>query len=384
MPIQTFADFGITPSATVDNTLPIQAALDAMRIENAPNGGNEAGILLANPGVYKFTQLHIPHAVGLIGAGPGSLGGGYGTYFFTDPDFEGDGIIIGDDVGDPNEFVHWTQLANFFLNYGLSKFGEFPDPAKTGNGIVFPRRMGESNMIDNIHVRGFPENGLVFKRGGGPGTGLRGFTTFDNGDYGVRYERTNADEWWNLHIEHISGDDNGRGLVYLENLGNQFEHVHINNLKSESHTAGRADTVIMLNNCRAQVSIEHVSCRVDGTSTASSVCHIKGTVGPGDARVDFHNFWGEAPNLIRDDVYGVNVPMESRNVFLHYALGKVRFKTHEFGTFIEKLEVGETVSPLPNGTVVGNVVGKAPLYEPGTHKLLGYVPIYDEIAQRTI
>jgi hypothetical protein len=223
LPFLVNNDFGIVANSENDQTTEIQNLLNAAAsecIEWRPHAGR-----------YIFTQVTQPRGAYIRGIGTGAPQSKPGTVFIQPKDFNGS-MVKEDPTLPTNEWMHWGGWENcFFLK-------EKGGTATIGSAIDIGRPVGENYKIQNVHIDGFPESGIRYRRGGTP-VWLRDIHVFWCGQYGIDLAKGGGDVLNCGAIDWLSGDDNGIALVHLMTQGTLGENFAITHVKGETRTANR-------------------------------------------------------------------------------------------------------------------------------------------------
>jgi len=223
-PYKTSKQFGIIPNSVEDQTKLIQQAIDSF--------GSDSGILWFESGKYRITQLIWRAGVEIRGVGTK----GSATQFIQVDGVNADAIVS--DTNLPSmEWIHWSRLNNFSL---------IKEPGSTdtvGSGIALNHFTGEHCHVENLHVIGFPEDGIHIRHGGSPGY-FTNLNTTNNERYGINLHPSSGGlPAQGIVFENISGDANGVALMNFESLGMISEQIVVRNVKSETGAAGRQQQV---------------------------------------------------------------------------------------------------------------------------------------------
>lgn len=230
------------------------------------------------------------------------------------------GVNIGNVVTTANTtaYMDGVQLRNIRID-GYSA-------SNSGHGIYLTL-LGEGAEIYSVWVLNCARSGIKLFGKQVP-VRICGTSSFYNGEYGfdIDLDDDGSSAGTSLYFDTLSGDDNTLGLLKLSN-GNDRSVVTINNLKSERHSSGPHDPVILLHNFSGTLNIVgmHIFSG-DGLPNADAVIKITGTSNP---KI---NIIGASHRLytkwIQDDVLGKSVYTAGN--FLHglhygYADGGYRF-----------------------------------------------------------
>ncbi|MCZ4506933.1 glycosyl hydrolase family 28-related protein [Streptomyces sp. ActVer] len=194
--IVTDPTFGAEGDGTTDDTLPIQAAIDA-----CPPGG----IVYFPRGVYKTTAtLDLKNGVTLLGThanlmiGPGMTGAEYPCFIQPATPFTGTSVVqvIGEDDGDHPDISGEQRIINLM----------FDGSQLTGTTIdgFFAKGNVQNVVFDNVCIRQMPNNGM---------------TTADRTDGVFPYS-------WRLH--HVMIDNcHANGILFQGNTDLTLDDVQV-------------------------------------------------------------------------------------------------------------------------------------------------------------
>lgn len=307
---------GIVPNIEEDQTQEIQAVIDSLN--------QKAGIIWFDPGIYKVTQLRLPIGVSIWGSGIASPPH-TGTVFFQ-PNGVDKSLFINDpgQLG-PTDYMHWNQFRNFAMRK------EEPVIDTIGSGFDLSCRIGEGFDLSHIMAVGFPESGIKLRNGGEPAWGVHDIHCFRNGQYGIDCNKGGGDAWFPLHLDKISGDNNGKALIRVGTVGNAHETIHLSHIKSESSDPGKQLDIIELFNVFAvNVTIEHLSGFGIQGVTGNNVIHLTGS---SNARVMGKSVYASNFNrLIRDDQRNVSVGLDNQRSEFMYSGGLLHWQLGNMGT----------------------------------------------------
>lgn len=275
------------PALALDQTAGLQAFI---------NAGSGKAIL--PPWRIAFTQLKVTPGLDLEGSGIGPQWDGQrGTYLKQLPGSNKDAIINDPAKAGPGAWMHWTRLSNFRLE------GTLTDTA--GSGIKYSTSPGEGCIIDRVFVKGFPEHGIWMADGAVP-LKLRDLHLFQNGQYGLKIGNSTVKLFSSCHIDTISGDENGLGLVHLQKIQKTTSNVSIIQLKSEA--AIKQDWTVHIEDCNCPIKIDSPS--VQGTLPHANPKALVRISGPMTPRLSLYNVTGNwIDHLIDDTVNAIQLPM---------------------------------------------------------------------------
>lgn len=313
-------DFGAKGDNSTDDTTAIQAAI-------ASHGPGDRGIVFFPSGQYLFSQLKVPQGVSLIGTGMGSTGHEATTLI------QPNGTNLDAIINDPGTIAdgdawHWSQFKDFRL---IKPVGTTDT---VGSGIRSSGIVGEGWMCERVYIQRFPESGIELQRGGVP-TYMRDIHVFSNGLYGIDLVRTAAENWQMVHLDVISGDNNGIALIRLKKAGGSFESFHFSNIKAETSTAGKQlDCIVLEDTNNAPVQISHCAVQGNGVTMNSFV-----RVETSGATVLFTQPRGSGvTNLIDDNAYPRDLAYSAN--YLQFGYSTNSTKNPVWGLRSDGLEVG--------------------------------------------
>lgn len=283
------------PTLTIDQTAAMQAFLDGTL-----DGAQGAGKAVLPPWRIAFTQIKVRPGLDLEGSGIGpQFDPGRGTFLKQLP-----GINTNAIVNDPSKtasggWMHWTRLANFRLE------GNFSAGDAIGSGIKYSTGMGEGCVIERVFIKNFPENGVWIADGAVP-LKLRDLHLFQNGQYGLKLGNVTARQWSTCHVETVSGDDNGVGLIHLLKIQKLYSTVGLYHIKGESHTTLQND-LVHIEDCLCPVAIHQPSLSgVIPRSVQKSMVRITGSMTP---RLSLFSTTGNGIDwIVNDAVNAIQIP----------------------------------------------------------------------------
>jgi hypothetical protein len=209
-------DFGAVGDGVTDDTAAIQAALNQAKTTRQS--------VYIPAGKYSITQIALPSGIEVYGdgiGGYGSLSTSYpydATLLFQNVGVNDDAIVF----DCPFQSGQWRYFHSYVHDFVLLKLGTTDT---IGNGIS-ARQVGLDRTVDANHVlingvtvferllvRGFPENGIYFRRGAVPLYCNELDFIFNKG-YGLRLDGTNYSQ--NIVFRNIAGDGNTAGAtIYI-------------------------------------------------------------------------------------------------------------------------------------------------------------------------
>lgn len=225
-------DFGADPTGVVDSTDAIQDALDYAKTTTR--------CVFIPKGSYVITQIAIPTGLHVYGAGVGGYGSTTTSYIYDTTELIQKSGVNKDAIVFDCPFDIAYRLFHVYLHdFGVLKEGTTDT---IGNGIsavqVGTDRNVDGNhclvnglaVFERIQVRGFPENGMYFRRGAVPMYLNEIYTIFNKG-YGIRIDGTNYVK--NIVMRNITGDGNtGRAVVRIASV-NPDAQITIDGLYGE-------------------------------------------------------------------------------------------------------------------------------------------------------
>lgn len=280
------------PTVSLDQTAQLQAFLDG-----AQDGAFGAGKAILPPWRIAFRQIKVGPGLDLEGSGIGpQFDSGRGTFLKQLPGTHLDAIVNNSKSG-PGQWMHWTRLANFRLE---------GNPTDTsGSGIKYSTGLGEGTVIERVFVKHFPEHGIWLADGAVP-LKLRDLHLFQNGQYGLRLGNATARQWSTCHVETVSGDDNGLGLIHLWKIQKLYSTVGLYHIKGESHTTLQND-LVHIEDCGCPVAIHQPSLSgVIPRNVQKSIVRITGPMTP---RLSLFSTTGNGIDwIINDTVNAIQLP----------------------------------------------------------------------------
>lgn len=235
--------FGALGDGSTNDTTAIQAAIDY-----AYDRG--LSTIYFPPGQYQASQIEWRSQMTLLGSGTTDDPHGMGTRLQQISGSNVDFIVTDTSTG-VTGFQHQSMIDNMIIR------GNSGD--SSGSGIRFNSRPGENTILRRLTVRNFPTAGIRITSAAGP-LFIQQIQATNNGTYGIDYDVTGSSTNSRiLHIQQISGDDNGTALVRLKTGGGvgTGEAFIISGLKGEKATTGKQNDVLVLDTM--QGSCVHVT-----------------------------------------------------------------------------------------------------------------------------
>jgi hypothetical protein len=305
LPFLVCNDFGIIPNSENDQTTEVQNILNA--------AATECMEWRPHPGRYVITQVTQPRGAYVRGVGTGARVSKPGSVFVQPKDFNGS-MIKEDPTLPDNEWMHWGGWESCML------VKEPGGTATEGHAIDIAKPVGENYKIQNVHIEGFPESGIRYRRGGTP-VWLRDIHVFRCGKYGIDLEKGPGDKLNCGAIDWLSGDDNGIALVHLKTQGDLSEHFSIKHVKAETRVAGKQAYVFHFEDIyQIGIHIEHVGgvCVGQGATTAQAIVYLTGNF---TGRVHVKNAYIPGMKAVLKDMSNSAVPAQQNRVFPQVVAG---------------------------------------------------------------
>lgn len=222
--------FGAKGDGASDDTEAIQAAIDAA------SKSHGAQTVFIPGGQYVISQIALKNQVSLEGAGGSSGAPHPGTTLLQKSGADSD-LIVSDPALLGRDNQHWSCIRNLALQGA-------PD-ASRGSAIKFNVGPGEGVKFEHLSIKRFAEAGVWLARGTNGSIYMEDIHLFHNGTYGIQVDMSHATPAVLVHLDHISGDDNGIALIKLGSASSGITAL-ITGVKSETHQPGRQQDAIVL------------------------------------------------------------------------------------------------------------------------------------------
>lgn len=292
--------FGAKGDGVSDDTAAFEDAIVTARAS-----ADVGAIIFVPAGTYLVDQIQLYSGMALRGASPANAGNGGSV--IIQPDGVNDDLIVPRSIAS-GAWWHWAHVADLRL-VKKDEAGTTTDTVGSGFSSGANARMGELTVFERIEVRGFPEHGISFLRGGQP-CFIHDVRVFNNGTYGLHVKRGAGDVWQLLRCTNLSGDNNGSALVGIDTLGQTTDILVFDGVKSESAVAGKQEYVFEFENTNGwPFYVSHVSHVLEGSGEGTAFFHNTSTdpcaIYARDLRAD------TMTNLIVDDNASVTITRPS-------------------------------------------------------------------------
>lgn len=260
--------FGAVGDGTTDDTLAIQAAL------NAAVEWEQSRVFIP-AGHYRVSQIVIKNGIYIEGQGTkksAGAGGAVGSWIQQTESANKSLVIL-----DPGRIGSWQESSGIV---GVRFTGH---PSNTsGSGLhTAGVRLGEDFQLRYCWFEDFHDDGITLDAGAQPGM-ITNVHLFRNGRYGINASRGSSDLWQSFELANISGDSNGTALIRLHSGLNTLQSGSsflLRNIKSEIGVAGtQSDSIILDTLNGSMVTILNANVILTGESTgANSIVRIVGS-----------------------------------------------------------------------------------------------------------
>lgn len=297
--------YGAVGDGVADDTLAIQAALDAASTRRIGSRTQASTIVHLPQGHYRAAQLRIPLGVSLEGVGMTTAGDAFGT-------------LIQQVAGANTDLLVFesSAVSDFTNNCHIRRLGLLGNEGDTrGSAIKFAEPNGgeaspaQQVRIQHVTIRNFPEHGIHIAHRVFPFR-ARDLFIWDCDGYGVYFVADNVNGLF--HLDGIDFDDNTAGAVYYDNTAGSARDVLLfTSLKIEKSSDGRQEDGIVLRNGNAcTVHLQGVVHYKGGGASRdpNSVLRLEGESAPSTITWSGCEARNPETGMVVDDVHGVRVP----------------------------------------------------------------------------